>query len=510
MLKVSWAHGVLVMGMLAAAHSQAQNYQVQYLAGVPNQAGFTFDGFFRYIGLSDRINDAGQLAIEAHFTPDGGEPSSGVFVSNPDGSLRLVVQIGDAVPGDPVFKFGLMFSSWIDDAGRVSFNAIVADQLDDPGTAVADVAVYTELTPGGPLVEVARENKVSPLGGTWDDISAISRSTPDGEIVFFNSTLAPDLDGVTAYHKDTQTYRNVMRQMETVTPGGLPIDGILDPKVNAAGQVMFLGVLRDSVDREFGYYQHTPGVGLSPLLVYEQTLTADGFPLVRGSQIFNHNDLGELAFVGSFMNTDTNTETEAAYFLNGDGVLVELARVGDSLELGSSATINRFFGLAMNNAGQVLLKVEDSNDIDSLLIYDPVEGTELIASTSDFSWLANLSGFLELHELTEEGQALFSISADGDFEGFYLYDPAHGVSPIIEAGELIDGVAVVDVSYGESVGIINESGLVGVNSRGQGVFTFRLEDERTGIARFTVPEPGTASLVMAFSALALTRRRRAA
>jgi hypothetical protein len=131
-LDLTFQHGLFV-------GSKTGSFEQRFLAGMPTADGFNFSS----ISSRPSLNDNGQIAFQSHLS---GTSVSGIFLSNPDGTFRTIV--------DTAGTFSSVFDPSLNNEGRVAFigsrfdenfNQISSISISD-GQSVTTVA---ESSPGG-------------------------------------------------------------------------------------------------------------------------------------------------------------------------------------------------------------------------------------------------------------------------------------------------------------------------------------------------------------------------
>jgi hypothetical protein len=120
--------------------------------------------------------------------------------------------------------------------------------------------------------------------------------------------------------------------------------------------------------------------------------------------------------------------------------------------------------------------------------------------------------------MNEAGQVAFAAGLDIDPTnvtpteefGLFFHDDDLGLVKIIRQNDPFLGSTVTNFDFaGNSTSDRLPRGRTGLNDLGDLAFTFSLADGRTGLAVWSVPEPGSlAGIALATAAMALRRRRR--
>ena len=127
--------------------SKTGTFEQRFLAGTPTADGFNFSG----ITSRPSLNDNGQIAFQSHLS---GTSVSGIFLSNPDGTFRTIV--------DTSGTFSSVFHPSLNNEGRVAF---VGSRFDENFNQISSI----NISDGRSATTVAE----SSLGGyaTFDEPS---------------------------------------------------------------------------------------------------------------------------------------------------------------------------------------------------------------------------------------------------------------------------------------------------------------------------------------------------
>lgn len=224
--------------------------------------------------------------------------------------------------------------------------------------------------------------------------------------------------------------------------------------------------------------------------------------------IFTWNG-GTLATVitsgGSYLNFGEpfiNSGGTAAFFTSftagsggGSGILTSSGGTPTTIALSSGASFNAF-GLnpSINSSGLVAFRADTDSGDTGIFTSNGVGYTAVALASS-----ATFDIFTPAPLINSAGQVAFLAGLDGGGTGIYTGNGSGSPSRVIGTGDSLDGSTVTGVSLNANA--FNDAGQIG--------FAFSLADGRTGVAVASVPEPGTASLILigAYCFLACRQRR---
>ena len=91
--------------------------------------------------------------------------------------------------------------------------------------------------------------------------------------------------------------------------------------------------------------------------------------------------------------------------------------------------------------------------------------------------------------------------------GLFFYDDLLGLTSVARTGDAFDGSTITDLRFTSGFSLQDEGS--GLNDLGQVAYAYSLADGRSGVAVWTIPEPGVAMTGLALLSLATLRRRAA-
>ncbi|MEM6334643.1 MAG: dockerin type I domain-containing protein [Planctomycetota bacterium] len=466
--------------------------------------GGTFEGFSAVFGAGGAgpvINQAGDFAFTAQLS-GAGTTGNGIFAQSAGGTRRAVVLSGDPAPFDPgLVFFGGDFQA-IDESGRVTFNAVLVDDLAAP--SVGFEALYTESTPGGPLIEVARLGQTTPAGSTFDRIAEFAfpdiATNSQDEIVFIGG-LADPARRMGAFRFDrTGGLATVMSGGDLLNGGpdtlGSDFRGFTlgdDGAVTATNFRDVDGVVAGSTIRASASGQ------LVELIAPGDIDTSGTVEVITTRHAPVSNASGQ-AITGATVSVLANgSERDELLIKQADGRLERLIGEGD-LVPGRADVVDFIVPSALRNDGTAALDFRivefvPNAFLGGIALYHPDTGIETIVVSGDpvpsgegvFNSLGSGS------QLNSAGQFPFG-SSEFIFinnrltaaSSLFAYDPSLGIVEILKRGDEFLGSKVEDIDLGVR-GTFAGPSQTTFNDLGQGVFQFSLEDGRSGLARFTIP-----------------------
>ncbi len=274
------------------------------------------------------------------------------------------------------------------------------------------------------------------------------------------------------------------------------------------GRAVFLGF--GAASNVAGLFSFQRGVGVTQMLDVHTLMSPDGEPLANIEQPIANNN-GEVAFTARLPDLNPFVIERGLFTSDPVGNLSEMLRVGDVLP-NHTESIEGIFVKAFNAAGQAVMAVELDSTDRALVRYDPVSGPTVIADQFALTpdGVGRFDSFHQI-DLNERGQVAFLAETNdfGDPVGLYFFDPDFGVMELLEVGDALLGSIVSNITFDEATASPIYDERRGLNERGQVAFHFELEDQRSGIGVFTVPEPTTtAALVIVALLHGATRRPR--
>ncbi len=414
---------------------------------------------------SASINDAGAVAFYASLFPGG----AGIFLGN--GTTRTeVMRQGQFAPGgDGRLDFldylgtGLALNS----SGQVAF---AANLYETDGGNADNEAIYRWDGAAQPLVQIVRRGDNAPGVGQFGATSTHVTQMNDAGQVAFTVSITGGVDGFDngVFIGDGVTITEVARR-DGAVPGGAPEAwaNFSAPALNNAGQAAFHALYQNTSTGgvEGGIFRGN-GTTITSIARAGQPLPDDSGSFAGFSERVAVNDAGETAFVCTIAPPPGGVVRTGLF--RGDGTVGGLriiAREG-----------------------------EPAPDGDGVISYIGLQG----ANTS-------LAGPFAMNDA---GQIVFTAPMDvgaptGEY-GLFFHDDDHGLVKIIRDNDPFLGSTVIDFGF---AGFRPEE-RSGLNDVGQVAFTFRLADNRVGLAVWSIPEPGAlAGLIVAATMTALRRRR---
>ena len=408
--------------------------------------------FFTNVGF----NHSGEAAFGSRLINTSGGAASDRGIFRGDGqALVEIVREGDAPPdGNGFFADASTFSAFgsplLNGAGEVAFSGRLTGTSNG---AVDDAGIFRG--DGNSLVQIAREHQLAPDGnGRYSQFG--NYAVNDLGQVAFEGTLSGTDEGV----KDFQgifrgnggEVTQIARANQFAPDGTTLLAYFHFPVVNNAGQVAFVAV-QDTLTSSKESLFRGDGDELTLIAGYGSA-APDG-----NGQFFNFNtpamnDAGVTAFHGALQ----LTTPQAAYtgiFRGDGGELTQIARGGQSAP-GGGGKFDLRFDPVINEAGQV---------------------------------------------------AFYSYLSDGG-SGIYFFDDATGLQLVARVGTSLLGSTIARVGFTDP-GVVSaplRTRFSGLNDQGQIAFSFTLQDGRSGIAVWSVPEP-TASILCILAAVSGTACR---
>ena len=309
------------------------------------------------------IDADGTIVFEAELTgpPNtaGGDPaeSEALVVALPDGTRRILARSGDAVdvPGGAVLgetssdgSFRDAFDNEVDIAGgRVLFQSDITPQDPDgpdEGLFVADEdgAISVLVLPGADVSNVAGGVLEDLDGGTINEVGIVvfeGDLLRDDESELQNGIDTANNDGIFTLQDGQLTM--IAREADVVDASdGARLDGVFgDPVLNEAGQVAFTAGLEGddlnggTTDLGEGLVLATTAGG-APTLLVRTGDAVDGGVIEDIDGDLSLNEVGTVAFLADLESEDGLFDLgEALFTVNPDGVLHEILREGDFLEV---------------------------------------------------------------------------------------------------------------------------------------------------------------------------------
>ncbi len=474
--------------------------------------GVVFDQF----SFPPALNDSGQTAFFAGLNHEGVTIGEGFF-SEGDGSLKLVVRVGDQAPGTPngtmfYFSTGDIHSIELNNAGQIAFVAHLS------GGGVNDEGVWSE--GAGSLALVVRKGDQAP--GMPNDV----------RFEFLNPGVVLNDNGQTAFlaeitgslyslwSEGSGSLALVARTGSSApgTPVGVNFERLSEPALNNAGQTAFWGVLTGGgvIDaNNEGVWSESTG---SLALVAREGEQAAGQPAgvtYGGSFVFTLgtpglNNAGQVAFLTRLTGGGVTDANNGGIWSDASGSLGPVAREGDQapgtpagVRFGNS--IAAFEMPPLNNAGHTafsaFLTGTGVNQTNSQGVWvQRSDGLTLVAREGEQSpgtpagVTFGVNGvsppFLSL-ALNDAGQIAFMARLTGvgvgetNNIGIWATDQAGVLQLIVRLGDSLEVApgdlrTISDVSF-RGTEYRNVGRRTSLNNRGQLAFLARFTDGSEGI-----------------------------
>lgn len=487
------------------------------------------------------LSDAGQMAFIGDFKSQAdGTVGSGLYLFGPRGvESSLIAQEGLDLPsggelsrvlnpthfGFHAFSIPNISQPHIHPNGDVFFEGLIREEVDQRSKFTTGFFRSSEAG-GFELIyrpDLSWVNTYRTNGFDYPVNSA-------GQLVFTGQYIdagSRSTDGIFRVDQDG-TLKSVVLANQ---PG--PTE-MLVPRISLHAGVRAYPALNDAGQIAFRAVEEGVGVGMYRVNEYSQGLVkiaGQGQPAPGGEGIFYDvtpfpalNNNGQVAFWGGIRRQNPPPQfshTLTGIFLgDGDSVL-SLAQSGQESYDGDGVFSRRGFSYvpALNEAGQIAFMgdVDTSLSTDARTGYSGVylgeaSGLTQIARTGDLVPDGNgrFSGFsphwssrndVFYHEalaLNEGGQVLFHgtlvDTLAGEASGLFLGDKNSGVVEIARSGDELLGSTIEELNFSPSNGS-RGNGRSGLNNLGQVAYRFALADGRTGIAIWTIPEPGALVLL---------------
>lgn len=471
------------------------------------------------------LNDAGHAAFYATLagTSGGTSDDRALIVGDGIGASFVLAREGQIVANGNGRIIGFSGLVFINDAGQAALRATL-DQTtggfsDNFGIFLAD--------PTAGVLDIAREGQLAPDGnGTFTASFGGNLNLNNLGEVGFDASLTGTTGGPTDNDGlflggGTAGLRQVARQGQSA-PGGIGFYGQLgaaDPVLNNAGhagfQTTLVGTSNPPFDDE-AIFLRNPSGGLA-LVVRSGQAAPDGNGnyFIFGFASPALNNLGQVAFEATLTGTSGgSTDNEGIFFYDTTGVISQIARTGQAAPDGNG-TFSEFQSPMINDAGQVAFHAQftgttgGSSDSRAYFVGDSVTGLTQFARTGQFE--ADLGGrfsSLSFLAFNDAGQAAFLANfVDGvtgaTEPGLFFYDPSLGLLQVALRGDAFLGSTVVGLEF--EGGLVDEGS--GLNNHGQMAYRFTLDDGTSGIAIWTVPEPGSMATLAVVAGLVFRHRR---
>lgn len=483
---------MIVAGWLAA--TATANTQIVAVTGDAAPDG---NGVFSSSFGHPALNDAGQVAFTSILdnTSGGFSDYRGVFRGN-GVSLTQIVRTGDPVP-DANGTFWTYSNPALNESGQVGFfsslnntNGVLSD---NEGLYRGD---------GTTLTQIAREDNVAPDGNgvfLHFNFFAFNNAGQMASRAFLADTSGGTDDASIIFFSDGISFTQIARRGDTSPDGNgsfLFFDHItLNDLGQSAFPVRLTGTSGGSND-DRGIFRGD-GTALSSIVRKGET-TPDNNGIFFSFSYPTLNNVGQVAFFARLSGTNGGSSDDRGLAYGDGNTLNWIVRRGDATPNGNG-TFSDFGdadqGLAsspssFNNAGQVAFiaslagtdnGTEDNSGIfrgDGVTLIEIARAGE-IAPDDDGRFLA-----FDRPALNDAGQTAFSASLmDTQNErGIFFFDDELGLIQIARAGDHLLGSTIVslDTNPGYS------NGHKGFNESGQLAYRFTLDDNRSGIALWSL------------------------
>jgi hypothetical protein len=504
------------------AHAQADPV---LFSGDPAPGGGSDFFDFSISGLEAAINNLGHVGFSSDFTDASG--AGGVFRATtsalPVDPIIRIARSGEATPSGAVFN-GIGGSTSINDAGIVAFFSTTST---GHGIFVGD---------GVTRSEVMRQGQLEPGGdGTLYFLGTGLAINNPGQVAFsggLSGTNGGGSDDQAIYRWDGvgQPLVQIVRKGDNA-PGAGTFTGTAfqasqvfnEPTMNDAGQVAFTAAIVGSADSfDNGIFL---GNGTTITQIARRGEAVPG----GGGTFFNLstpalNNAGHAAFTANYL---SNSNWDGVFRGNGS-ITTAIAKTGDPAPDGSGLLRDTFSNhVALNDAGQVAfitaITPNPGGQVRTGLFRGDgsVGGLDLIVregmNSPDGDGVFSSIGSAGAFAMNEAGQILFTAGLDIDPNnvtpteefGLFLHDDDLGLLKVIRQNDPFLGSTVTNFYFaGNTVGRYHPDERSGLNDLGQVAFVFSLQDGRTGLAVWSIPEPATFTTFALFATLALLLRAR--
>ena len=294
------------------------------------------------------LNDGGEMAFSWPLASDvDGNPS--LFHVDAKGGVHAIVQPGlTPAPGGGIFTG--TDSAALSNGGDIAFAGGV-DTLPDLGIFVA--------RKNGTITAVARPGDAAPGGTTF--VQAVFPSIGNGGDVAFRALVANrPSDGVYVWHAGSNAIEAIAQAGDPAPGGGVFMRATI-PRVNARGDVLFLGRLQQGTQFVYGLYLASRGTVVA--IAKPGDVMPDGWGLnsvVLGETSATLNDSGDVAFVAQTVQRETGLLSGAVY-ASSHGALRLVARVGSVIlgaGLGLTSVSPPVATAVIDNRGNVVIQVQ--------------------------------------------------------------------------------------------------------------------------------------------------------
>lgn len=298
------------------------------------------------------FNASGQTAFRGDLTGTGVDSTNNVGVySEGGGSLAEVARTGDpASGGDPGVLFSGLDTPVLNDSGQTAFVA----RLTGSGVTLGNNSEGVYKESGGLLAEVVRTGDQAPGADPGVLINSFFEITPvlnnSGQAAFATGLRGTGVDSTNnrgIYGEGSGSLDEVAREggQAADAASGVVFSSLSEPLINASGQTAFAARLTGtgvSGTNDTGIYREIDGAVAEVAREGEQAPDAESGVVFRtfgfGFQAFNA--LGQIVFSVGLNGTSVDaTNDRGLYATDLDGLLVEIIREGDLLDVNDDPLI---------------------------------------------------------------------------------------------------------------------------------------------------------------------------
>ena len=303
------------------------------------------------------LNDLGEVAFSWPLASDV-EGNATLFRAAQDGPVHAIILPGvTPAPGGGVFTGS--DSAAISNQGDIAFVGSV-DTLPDFGIFVA--------RRDGTRAALVQPGDATPSGSTF--LQAVFPSIGgSGDIAFRALVANRPSDGVYVWRAASRAIETIAESGDPAPGGGVFVRATI-PRVNARGDVLFLGRIRYGSRLVYGLYLASQGRIVA--IAKPGDVMPDGWSfdsLVLSESSATLNDSGDVAFVAQTLRRETG-DRGAAVYASSHGDLRLVARVG-SVILGAGYDVTSISpnvpAAVINQRGQVVLQAQTFSGRQALL-----------------------------------------------------------------------------------------------------------------------------------------------
>ncbi|HEY2773720.1 MAG TPA: choice-of-anchor tandem repeat NxxGxxAF-containing protein [Candidatus Binatia bacterium] len=387
------------------------------------------------------LDDHDEAAFPSNLRDNGFISGGGIFRSNGTaGDLTTIMLNGDPLPDlngnlNQAVQADIHLVDTKDQvAAKVGLAGTLGGQLDN-------TAIY--LDDGSGLVQLVRTNDLVPGGvGRFAVFSDIS--TNDAGQVAFLGSLRDTTDAQGLYRADKSGVTQIVRVHSPAPGSAFTLDLLGTGPLNSSGQMLFSGL--DNSDQTNNGLFRGDGVSTVAIALFGGA-TPDGngtyfVPATSGAI----NDAGQVAFVDTdLQNTQQGALDNAGVFRSDGTTAVTIARKGD-LAPDQNGRYLQFVPVPLINAsGQVLFQTSisgGSNGSNDGLFLADGSSASVVARINEDAPGGGRFSFLGPHALNDNGQVAFFAQIDlqdgggiDDTSGLFLYDPLKGLVAVARNGQ---------------------------------------------------------------------------